>query len=133
MCYNNAFFTRKDAILEQKDILDKLIKTIIKDERTEKLTHYLSESSLAKTLNLSKKTPREDWQSLFTWIEDYLHYSVNTAHPNFNNRMWSGANLPSILGEIITAFYNTSNCTYESAPVASLIEKYMIDEMFKTC
>ena len=91
----------------------------------------MSESSLAKTLNLGKKTPREDWQSLFTWIENYLHYSVNTTHPNFNNRMWSGANLPSILGEIITALYNTSSCTYESAPVASLMEKYMIDEMLK--
>jgi len=43
--------------------------------------------------------------------------------------MWSGANLPSLIGEIIVAATNTSSCTYESAPVATIIERYMMNEM----
>ncbi|WP_225879222.1 pyridoxal-dependent decarboxylase [Isorropodon fossajaponicum symbiont] len=58
-----------------------------------------------------------------------LEYSPNTSHPNFANRMWSGANQPSIVGEIVTALSNTSNCTFESVPVATLMEKYMIGQM----
>ncbi len=34
-----------------------------------------------------------------------------------------GANLPSILGEMVAAVSNTSSCTYESAPVSTLMEK----------
>ncbi len=93
------------------------------------LVNYLPEDELAKRLNLDAKTPENDVDSLFQWIKDYLEYSLNTEHPYFNNRMWSSANIPSILGEIIAALNNTSNCTYESAPVASLMEKYMIQEM----
>jgi len=43
--------------------------------------------------------------------------------------MWSGANLPSILGEMVVALTNTSGCTYESAPVAVMMEQYMINQM----
>ena len=63
------------------------------------------------------------------WIDTYLAYSVKTNHPAFVNRMWVGANLPSIVGEIITALTNASACTFESAPVSTVFEKYMIDQM----
>jgi glutamate/tyrosine decarboxylase-like PLP-dependent enzyme len=43
--------------------------------------------------------------------------------------MWVGANLPSIVGEIVAAISNTSACTYESAPVSTLLERYMIKQM----
>ncbi len=43
--------------------------------------------------------------------------------------MWSGANLPSILGEMVVALKNASGCTYESAPVAVLMEQYMLNQM----
>jgi glutamate/tyrosine decarboxylase-like PLP-dependent enzyme len=43
--------------------------------------------------------------------------------------MWVGANLPAIVGETITALTNASACTFESAPVSTLMEKYMIGEM----
>ena len=51
----------------------------------------------------------------------------------FVNRMWVGANLPSIVGEMIAAVTNTSACTYESAPVSTLMEQYMIGQMLEIC
>lgn len=90
--------------------------------------HYLDPEQLAAELNLEKEAPL-DWQELFQWVEKYLQYSVKTAHPGFLNRMWSGANLPSIIGEIITAITNTSACTYEAAPVSTLMEHFMLNAM----
>jgi hypothetical protein len=45
----------------------------------------------------------QDWAQLFVWVQQYLNYSPNTGHTGFANRMWSGANAPSILGEVIVA------------------------------
>jgi sulfinoalanine decarboxylase len=70
-----------------------------------------------------------DWNRIFDWIEQYLQYGVNTAHPTFANRMWTKANLPSMLAEMVVAISNTSSCTYESAPVSTLVEKHMIQQM----
>jgi len=93
------------------------------------LVEYLPPDELAKVLHLHTPEGDADWQDLFSWVEKYLSYSVKTSHPGFVNRMWSDANLPSIIGEIVAAISNTSSCTYESAPVSTLMEKYMLQKM----
>lgn len=93
-----------------------------------KFLDYLTPDELASELELGKDA-HGDWQQLFQWLGKYLQHSVKTAHPGFLNRMWSGANLPSIVGEIITAVTNTSACTYEGAPVSTLMEHYMLNTM----
>ncbi len=40
-----------------------------------------------------------------------------------------GGNLPSVIGDMVTAVTNTSACTFESAPVATVMEKYMLKKM----
>ena len=90
--------------------------------------HYLEPEQLARLLELERPA-QGDWERILRWLEQYLEYSVKTAHPGFLNRMWSGANLPSILAEMVTAVSNTSACTYESAPVSTLMEHYMLDSM----
>lgn len=123
--------TIKFVILDKNTILDRLVKTIALSDVQQSLqaNKHLQEEELVVKLNLAQTTPAGDLDSLFNWIKSYLQYSVDTSHPYFNNRMWSGANIPSILGEVIVAITNTSNCTYESAPVASLMERYMIEQM----
>ena len=97
-------------------------------EREGLLLDYLEPEQLARHLELDR--PAEgDWQQILRWLEGYLEHSVKTGHPGFLNRMWSGANLPSILAEMITAASNTSACTYEGAPVSTLMEHYMLDTM----
>lgn len=92
---------------------------------------YHPPAELTSLLELDREDAAGDWNALFRWIEHYLAYGVNTAHPAFVNRMWAGANLPSILGDMVVAATNTSACTYESAPVSTLMEKYMIDQMLE--
>ena len=90
---------------------------------------YLEPGELHKRLDLERESRPGDWQELFHWVETYLRYAVKTAHPGYINRMWAGANLPSIIGEMTTALTNTSACTYETAPVSTLMEKYLIQSM----
>lgn len=90
---------------------------------------YLCPEDLIQELQLDAPEKNGDWETLFSWIEKYLSYSVKTNHPGFVNRMWVGANLPAVVGEIVAAISNTSACTFESAPVSTIIEKYMLDQM----
>lgn len=89
---------------------------------------YHEPAELKPLLGLEERS-EGDWQQLFYWVETYLAYAVKTANPGYVNRMWAGANLPSIVGEIVTAVTNTSACTFETAPVSTLMEQYMFQEM----
>lgn len=90
---------------------------------------YLAPQALKDQLALDTAGCEGNWPQIFTYIQGYLDHTIKSSHPAFINRMWSGANLPSILGEMVAAVANTSACTYESAPVSTLMERYMIDEM----
>ncbi len=89
---------------------------------------YHEPEDLNTLLQLDEQT-EGDWAKLFQWVEKYLAYAVKTGNPAYVNRMWAGANLPSIIGEIVTAVSNTSACTFETAPVSTLMEQYMLREM----
>lgn len=119
-------YQNQDQIFER--LLD-LIKTYQVEAQTARLVDYQTPEALTALLDLNAPGESFNWDQVFSWVEKYLRYSVRTHHPKFVNRMWSGANLPSIVGEIVSAFTNTSACTFESAPVSTLLEKYMIDEM----
>lgn len=113
-----------------EDALSKLAKLLTdyrhSSSEAENLVNYRSADSLRPILNLEQDR-RGDADALFEWIEKYLDYSVRSNHPGFVNRMWAAPNLPSILAEMVTAVAQTSACTFESAPVAVLIEQFMFE------
>ncbi len=111
------------------DRINRIIKSHHLNQHGDRFLEYNDPETLRKILNLDDSPDGASWDQIFIWIEQYLAYSVKTNHKGFVNRMWEGANLPSILGEMITAISNTSSCTYESAPVSTLMEKYMINRM----
>ena len=107
----------------------KIIEEYSAGQRDGKFLDYHPPAELRGLLGLEQPGKTGDWQEIFAWVEKYLAYSVKTNHPLFVNRMWVGANLPAIVGETIAALTNASACTFESAPVSTLMEKYMIEEM----
>lgn len=116
--------------MNQENIFEKIVELLqnYKNNKSAHLVTHQSYDALSTILNVEKESVGQ-WDDIYKWVEQYLKYSINTSNPNFVNRMWSGANLPSIIGEIIVAATNTSSCTFESAPVATILERYMIDEM----
>lgn len=120
--------------MDSQEIFTKLCEVInsyLSEQHQDPFVHYLPPEELERALELDKPGKVGDWQDLFSWLEKYLQYSVKTNHPGFVNRMWVGANLPSVLGEMVSAITNTSSCTYESAPVSTLMEKYMLQTMLE--
>ncbi len=118
--------------MNSENVFQRLLQVI--EEYQQKQTQgnfveYHEPSELSEILQLDKQGQEGDLEALFQWVEKYLQYAVKTAHPGYLNRMWAGANPPSIIGEIITAISNTSACTFETAPVSTLMEQYMLQEM----
>ena len=109
------------------EILDE-ISSLLENTDPRPIVEYKDYDTLVDILDIDKKCDGE-WDDILHWVKQYFQYSIDTTQTNFANRMWSGANLPSILGEIVVALTNTSSCTYESAPVATIMERYMIDTM----
>ncbi len=115
-----------------EEIIDRLVrmlKTHLTEQKDNGFLNFKEPDELSNILQLNAHRDGAEWSEIFSWIEKYLAYSVKTNHNGFVNRMWVGANLPSVLGEMVAAVSNTSSCTYESAPVSTLMEKYMLTQM----
>ena len=119
---------REDEILSR---LFTLITKHLAAQNSGEFLNYQNPSDLEKKLELDLPEGQSDWDQIFSYVEKYLSYTVKTNHIGFSNHMWSGANLTSIVGEMISAISNTCASTYESAPVSTLIEKYMIKQMLE--
>ncbi len=105
--------------MNEKTLFEHLLKVIERyhsSQRSGKFLDYHSPAELSKILDLDRPATTGDWQEIFHWVDKYLAYSVKTNHPAFVNRMWVGANLPSIVGEIVAAVSNTS-----PAPLSRLL------------
>jgi glutamate/tyrosine decarboxylase-like PLP-dependent enzyme len=100
-----------------------------KENKDQPVVRYLPADELKKRIDLSVSDTGTSFDGLVKNIQDYLHYSVNTANKQFVNQLYGGLNLPAFLGEIITALTNTSIYTYEVAPVATLVEMELIRKL----
>ena len=120
--------------MEQEHIFERLLPLITRycrEQGSSPFVDYLDPDELDERLQLDEGGGRQDWEEIFAWVEQYLRHAVKTGHPGYVNRMWAGANLPSVVGEMITAITNTSACTYETAPVSTLMEKYLLRTMLE--
>lgn len=120
--------------MDEKSVLRRLwpiVEEYYIGRRAGKYLEYHDPEELAVLLQLDFQGDLGDWREVFSWVEKYLRYAVKTDHPSFVNRMWSGASLPAMIGEVVTAFSNTSACTFESAPVSTLLEKFMFGQLLE--
>lgn len=64
-------------------------------------------------------------------VAAYLGAAVRTGSPTFANQLFSGVNVPGVVGEALIAATNTTMATYEAAPVATVIEQEVLQHMGK--
>jgi glutamate/tyrosine decarboxylase-like PLP-dependent enzyme len=114
--------------------LDRLYKIIDselnKDYSKSSVLDYKKPDELTSLLDLDITKDGSE-NSFYNSIDNYLSGSVDTSHPLFSNQLWAGRNTPGLIAEFITTLRNTSVYTYETAPAATLIEKYMIKMLSK--
>ncbi|MEG3639355.1 pyridoxal phosphate-dependent decarboxylase family protein [Magnetococcus sp. PR-3] len=97
---------------------------------TDRIVDYLPPEKLAEVFDLSiHPHGLPDHEALIPVLQEYLKHSVKTGHPQFCNQLFAGFNFPAFLGEVFTALTNTSMYTYEVAPLATLMERYLIEKM----
>lgn len=84
---------------------------------------------LKEKLDLTLPNDGVTLEELIPILESYLKYSVRTGNTQFFNLLFSGYSMPGILAEIVTSATNTTMHTYESAPVATLMEIELIKNL----
>ncbi|NEN22187.1 glutamate decarboxylase [Cryomorpha ignava] len=90
---------------------------------------YHKPEELQKILKLNISPEGANIDEILVEIQKYLKYAVKTGHPAYLNQLFGGFNFPAFLGELVTALTNTSMYTYEVAPVATLMEKALMEKM----
>ena len=107
------------------------------------INQYLEENAASETRVVNYETPESlkakisllipqegiSGDRFLSLLKTYLNYSVRTGHKQFFNQLFSGFNLPGFLGEVFATLTNTSMATYEIAPIATLIEQALIEEV----
>jgi glutamate/tyrosine decarboxylase-like PLP-dependent enzyme len=68
-------------------------------------------------------------QDLWNHIEHFLDFSVRTHHKFFLNQLYSTSLWPAVFGDMLASLVNTSLSTYEVSPVATLMERTLIQKM----
>ncbi|PHS27402.1 MAG: pyridoxal-dependent decarboxylase [Robiginitomaculum sp.] len=117
--------------MTEHDVFERLFQIMERYRATQNegpVVDYYPPAALRAQLDLAQESVPEHYGALFGWVDKYLKYSVRTGHKQFWNRMWADANMPAMIGEMISTIAHTSACTFESAPVSTEMEKHLIDE-----
>jgi glutamate/tyrosine decarboxylase-like PLP-dependent enzyme len=120
---------------EEREILHKAIDLIY----AKKKSMGTSSNEVAKTtpeaveafFDLDTEIAPEDSDQLIQIVQSYINSAVLTDSYKFMNRMWAGANFPSILGEIVTAAIQSDAGSFEAGPASVVLERYMISQMLE--
>ncbi|DAC30001.1 MAG TPA: glutamate decarboxylase [Candidatus Poseidoniaceae archaeon] len=121
---------------ELAQFLDELVERIesyINSSATNdtKTIHYMSATSRQRSTDLSLPLEGNGSQSILDDVDEFLRQCVKTNRPEFMNPLWGGLNIAGFVGEVIAALTNQSMYTYELSPIATLIEKAIIERMME--
>ena len=98
-------------------------------DRTLPVVRYAAPDELAEKLSLSIPEHGRPMDDLLAEVKSVLDNSVRTGHPHFLNQLFGGYEPAAILGDWMAAVINTSMYTFESAPIATLLERTLIARM----
>ena len=97
----------------------------------EKTVEFLNPTSRLKSTDLMLPLEGRGSQSILDDVDNFLKQCVKTNRPEFMNPLWGGLNIAGFAGEVIAALTNQSMYTYELSPIATLIEKAIIERMME--
>ncbi|MBN3321268.1 CSAD decarboxylase, partial [Atractosteus spatula] len=98
-------------------------------DRQEKVCEWRDPEELRALLDLDLQETGESHGRLLQRVRDVAKYSVKTHHPLFFNQLFAGVDYHSLAGRFLTETLNTSQYTYEVAPVFVLMEEVVLSEL----
>lgn len=96
---------------------------------TSSLVNYKSPEELQKLLKLDLPSTGHGQEGLVNVLQQILHYSVNTWHQGFLDKLYASTNAPGVAAELILAALNTNVHVYQVSPALTLIEKYTAKQL----
>ncbi|MBI3142537.1 MAG: aminotransferase class V-fold PLP-dependent enzyme [Bacteroidetes bacterium] len=97
-------------------------------EDADKLIEHRSPKEMMEEVDLRLGSPHQR-DSMMELIAQYIKYSVKTGNKQYLNQLFSGFNETAVVGDMLAVLMNTSMYTYEVSPIATLIEREVIDKM----
>ncbi|ESO95789.1 hypothetical protein LOTGIDRAFT_160336 [Lottia gigantea] len=101
-------------------------------DRSQKVVEWKAPEELRELMDLDPTAVGETHEKLLMRLQDIIKYSVKTGHPRFVNQLFSSLDPYGLAGQIVTDALNTSQYTYETAPVFTLMEETVLKTM-RTC
>ncbi|XP_017343638.1 cysteine sulfinic acid decarboxylase [Ictalurus punctatus] len=92
----------------------------------EKVCEWKDPDQLRALLDLELREHGESQEKLLQRVHDVAKYSVKTNHPRFFNQLFAGVDYHALTGRLLTETLNTSQYTYEVAPVFVLMEDVVL-------
>ncbi|GAB5573842.1 glutamate decarboxylase 1 isoform X2 [Prionailurus iriomotensis] len=103
---------------------------------SEKVCEWKEPEELKRLLDLELRSQGEAPEQILARCRAVIRYSVKTSprppcpgHPHFFNQLFSGLDPHSLAGRVITESLNTSQYTYEIAPVFVLMEEEVLKKL----
>ncbi|XP_025786236.1 cysteine sulfinic acid decarboxylase [Puma concolor] len=96
---------------------------------SEKVCEWKEPEELKRLLDLELRSQGEAPEQILARCRAVIRYSVKTCHPHFFNQLFSGLDPHSLAGRVITESLNTSQYTYEIAPVFVLMEEEVLKKL----
>nr|KAF6373354.1 cysteine sulfinic acid decarboxylase [Pipistrellus kuhlii] len=96
---------------------------------SEKVCEWKEPEELRQLLDLELRSQGESKEQILARCRAVIRYSVKTCHPHFFNQLFSGLDPHALAGRIVTESLNTSQYTYEIAPVFVLMEEEVLTKL----
>lgn len=107
-------------ILEQENAFDRT--------GNEPLVRFVHPDELQKRMPIQLTEEPASAEEMETAMRQTIRYSVKTFSPHFHNQLYAGVDEYGLAGSWLTDVFNTSQYTYEVAPVFTLMEREVIEK-----
>ncbi|XP_034940608.1 cysteine sulfinic acid decarboxylase [Chelonus insularis] len=95
------------------------------------VVQFLHPNELQKKIEVNLVDDGATDEEIKTAIRKIVKFSVKTSSPHFHNQLYAGVDRYGLAGSFITESLNTSQYTYEVAPVSMLLEREVLDQALK--
>ena len=117
----------KIELVEMAEYLVTFLKYWASDDK--QITRYLPAQELKAKMDISLGENGCTLDKLTGHIQQYLDYTPDAGHPQYNKLLYSGIDPIAVLGDWLASATNSTMHTYKMAPVATLMEAEVIKKL----
>ena len=89
----------------------------------------IAEFATSVGLAIDAEQEAVDADDLVAAVQTVIDRSMHTTHPRFFNQNFAGPEPIAVVGDWLAAALNTTNATFEVAPVFTMMERAVINKM----